>query len=121
MLKLGITCQLAFLAVPSKVFANADFITGPACDKLGADTPGCSGSKRLDSADGYWSMIVDVFIYAAGALAVVFLIIGGIRYITAVGDPQKISSAKNTVIYSVIGLVVVILARLIVGYVIGNL
>ena len=62
--------------------------------------------------------IVNIFLYAVGVLSVIMLIWGGIRYTTSAGDSNKVQSAKNTVLYAVVGLVVAILAWAIVNMVI---
>ena len=56
-----------------------------------------------------------------GAVSVVMLIIGGIRYTTSQGDSSAVTSAKNTILYAVIGLVVAILAYAIVNFVVDRL
>jgi len=55
-----------------------------------------------------------------GAVSVVMLIIGGVRYTISQGDSSAVTSAKNTILYSVIGLVVAILAYAAVNFVIGS-
>ncbi|MDL2328070.1 pilin [Ruminococcaceae bacterium OttesenSCG-928-A11] len=74
------------------------------------------------SASGYtvnniWSWVYTIInwvLIAVGIIAVVFIIIGGVRYATSSGDSDKVKNAKNTILYAVIGLVVAILARVIV-------
>lgn len=62
------------------------------------------------------------FVYAvAGAASVIAIIIGGLKFVTSSGDPQGVNSARNTIIYAVIGLVVVIFASLITTFVLGQL
>ena len=48
--------------------------------------------------------------FVAGIVCVVMIIIGGVRYVTSQGDQGGIASAKNTILYSVIGIVVILLA-----------
>ncbi len=61
--------------------------------------------------------ILDNFIYpVAGSLALVMIIVGGINYSTSMGDPGKVAKAKNTILYAVIGLVVVIFAFAITSF-----
>lgn len=57
---------------------------------------------------------------AAGIVAVISIILAGYKYVTAVGDASAITKAKNTILYSVIGLIVVILAFSITWFVIGR-
>lgn len=56
----------------------------------------------------------------AGIVAVIAIIYGGIRYVTSNGDSSQIQSAKNTILYGVIGLIVVIAAAAITNFVIKN-
>ncbi len=56
----------------------------------------------------------------AGLIAVIFIIKGGIEYIIGHGDPGKIRIAQQTVIYAVVGLVIVLLAALITNFVISS-
>lgn len=56
----------------------------------------------------------------AGAVAVIVIIIGGILYSAAAGDPGKIKRAKDTILYAVIGLVVVFVSFPVIQYVIGS-
>jgi hypothetical protein len=61
-------------------------------------------------------------VYAvAGAVAAILVVIGGFKYTTSTGDPQKINSSRNTIIYSLVGLVVVVLAAAITSLVISKL
>ena len=56
-----------------------------------------------------------------GIIAVIMLIIGGIRYVISGGDSKKVTDAKNTVLYAIIGLVIAFLAFAIVNFVISAL
>lgn len=64
--------------------------------------------------------IIEILLTAAGFLAVIFVIVGGIRYMTSNGNSSAVADAKQTITYAIIGLVVAVTARLIVGFVIGN-
>ncbi len=55
-----------------------------------------------------------------GAIAVMMVVIGGIKYAASQGDPQAVSKAKGTIIYAIIGLVISILSTVIVGFVFGR-
>lgn len=63
--------------------------------------------------------IVKTLVGLAGAVAVVFMVIGGFHYITSSGNPEKLDQAKKTLLYSGIGLVIVIAAYAIVDFVAG--
>lgn len=67
-----------------------------------------------------FTKIVDVLLFIIGAIAVIMLIIGGIRYVVSGGDSGAVTGAKNTILYAVIGIVVAILAYAAVHFVIGS-
>lgn len=61
--------------------------------------------------------VINIFSVIIGVVAVIMIIIGGFRYITSAGGSDKIKNAKNTILYALIGLVVVALAQVVVRYV----
>lgn len=67
-------------------------------------------------ATGVWGIIQIVMIILAG-VAVVMIVIGGVKYTISQGDSTALTSAKNTILYAIIGLVVAILATTIIGFV----
>lgn len=64
--------------------------------------------------------IVNALLFILGAISVVTIVVGGIRYTTSGGDSSSIQAAKNTVLYSVVGLVIATLAYAIVNFVISS-
>lgn len=62
--------------------------------------------------------IVNILLYLVGVIAVIMIIIGGIKYVTSNGDSSAVTSAKNTIMYAIIGVVVAILAFAIVNWII---
>ncbi len=91
------------------------------------NNPSCNGSNvcgNAGSTNGLFNIIknvINVLLYAAGVIAVIMIIIGGINYALSSGDNAKVASAKNTVLYAVIGLIVAMLAFAIVNFVITSL
>ena len=65
--------------------------------------------------------VVQWLLFAVGVISVIMLIWGGIMYSTSAGDSNKVTAAKNTVMYALIGLVVAVLAFAIVGFIVGQL
>ena len=63
--------------------------------------------------------VINILLYILGMVAVIMIVIGGIRYTTSNGDSSAIKSAKDTILYSVIGLIVAILAYSIVNFVVS--
>ena len=64
--------------------------------------------------------IINVIIGIVGFIAVVMIILGGISFITSQGDSAKVTKAKNTILYGVVGLIVAILAFAIVNFVLSS-
>lgn len=75
------------------------------------------GVRRIDATDGVISSALRATFIVIGALAVLFIIIGGIRYILSNGDQSQIAQAKNTVLYAVVGLIVSLAATAIISFV----
>lgn len=69
---------------------------------------------------GVFETISKVLLFIIGAVSVIMLIIGGIRYTISQGDSSAVTSAKNTILYSIIGLIVAILAYAAVDFVINS-
>lgn len=70
---------------------------------------------------GIVSTITNVLLFIAGALSVIMIIIGGLRYAISGGNSGNVTAAKNTVLYAIIGLIVAFLAYAIVNWVLGAL
>jgi len=64
-------------------------------------------------------LVVNILTYLIVAAAIAFIIVGGIKYITSGGDEKKVASAKNTILYAVIGLVVGLIGNVIIRVVLG--
>ena len=105
--------------------------TKPEGDEKNSATPGVPGmdSSKLSTnaipkvqLDG--STVNQAYngaLAIAGIVAVIFVIVGGIKYSLSSGDPSELSKAKNTILYSIVGLIVVISAFMIVRFVTGSL
>lgn len=64
--------------------------------------------------------IINIFSVVVGIVAVLFIVYGGFRYITSGGDSGNVTSAKNTILYALIGLIIVALAQVIVKFVLAK-
>lgn len=62
-------------------------------------------------------LVINLFSLIVGVIAVIMIVIGGLKYITSGGDSGNVTGAKNTILYAVVGLVVVALAQIIVRFV----
>lgn len=91
-----------------------------ACE--GVELAGGSGCGTTDSTSenkvkGVVKTVINVFSIIVGVTSVIMIMIGGFKYITSQGDSNNINSAKNTILYAVIGLIVVTMAQVIVKFV----
>ena len=77
--------------------------------------------KSIDGDNGLIKTVVNVLLWAVGILSVIMIIFSGLRYITSAGDASKTKSAQSTLTYSVVGLIVAIMAYAIVNMVINRL
>jgi len=88
--------------------------TGSGCDPAGAKEAETTLEKTIKT-------IINVFSLIIGIIAVIMIIVGGLKYVTSQGEAANITSAKNTIIYAVVGLVIVGVAQFIVRFVLTNL
>lgn len=90
---------------------NATGASDPANNTCGNGTEECTLGRRI-------TQVTNILLFIIGTIAVIMVILGGIRYTLSNGDSSQISSAKNTVLYAVIGLIVALLAFAIVNFVV---
>lgn len=107
----GVISEAAYAACPTSNTAKGQVLNG--IGQTGAD---CDSSGVGKTAGN----IVEILSYIAGIAAIIVIVIAGFKYITSNGDSGKISSAKNTLIYAMVGLAVAALARVIVNFIIGQ-
>lgn len=102
---------------PIKSFALILFIAGFLVAIFNGDTAlAVDGAVQ---AENFIKNIVKALVGMAGVVAVIFMVIGGYFYITSSGHPEKLDKAKRTLLYSAIGLVIVLAAYVIVDFVAG--
>ena len=71
---------------------------------------GSTSGNAINSAGNAVSVILSTIIGALGIVAVIFIVMGGVQYLTSSGDPGKVKKAKDTILYACIGLVICALA-----------
>lgn len=94
--------------------ANLQFDPNAECS---VDDSGQTAAQRVDQIV---EQIINIMSLVVGVVAVVMIIIGGFKYVTSGGDSGNVSGAKNTILYAVVGLVVVALAQVIVRFVVDR-
>ena len=64
--------------------------------------------------------VVNTLLYFVGAIAIIMIVVGGLRYVISAGNPAAIQSAKNTILYAIVGLLLAASAFAIVSFVTGR-
>lgn len=126
---LAVTFAIAFVALapavalPSVAYAVTDAIQPGLCSGANIDVSGKSTTCPSTGASGLNTLlvkVVNIFSAVVGVIAVLMIIFGGLKYITSGGDSSNVSTAKNTIIYAIVGLVIVALAQIIVRFVLST-
>jgi hypothetical protein len=114
-LALGVS-MVAPMVQPTDVYAQDDLsLGGGAGSAKGEDQ-----ATDLFGNNGIFQTITNVLLFIIGAISVIMLIIGGVRYVVSGGDQAAVTAAKNTILYAVVGIVVAILAYALVNFVITS-
>jgi hypothetical protein len=115
---------IGVVAVPTapvgavNAFKNNDTVDAVCKDNATKDSAVCA--SKGDDVNKFAANIVSILLFAIGIVSVIMIIVGGLRYTTSNGDSARITAAKNTILYAVIGLVVALLAFGIVNFVVAQ-
>lgn len=127
-LSLGLFSLIAVpVMAPAVVYADftTDTVQNSLCNGSNGNTQlntttNCSDTTGNGGLESLMRKVIQIFSIIVGFVAVVMIIVGGIKYITSGGDSGNISGAKNTIIYAIIGLIIVAVAQLVVHFVLKN-
>lgn len=115
------------LTVPAMVPATAsaaDLVKDPLCSGANLDLTqadkNCSAKADVSDFQATLATIINVISIIVGVVAVIMIIFGGFKYITSGGEAEKVKGAKNTILYGLIGLIIVALAQIIVKFVLNQ-
>jgi hypothetical protein len=88
----------------------------------GASSAPCESESEDASTtvENIVKLVINIFSWIVGIIAVIMIIVGGLKYITSSGDSGNVTGAKNTILYAVVGLVVVALAQFVVRFVLDK-
>lgn len=106
-----------FALVPVSSVGALDPLGDVCSDGSNNDTEVCK--HQDEDAGSLINTLVNVLLFLAGTLSVIMIIVSGIWYITSGGDASKVTRAKNTLMYSIIGLVLSFIAYAVVYWVLG--
>ena len=118
-MKLKIALMAAVMSVGVFMWATPVAVNAQADDvRRGVQYTGDAGT---DPAEGSLSTLVrkvlSVLSIVVGVVSVIMIIVGGFQYVISGGDSSKVGNAKNTILYAIIGLVIVAFAQIIVNFV----
>lgn len=111
-------------ATAQSIYFAADGATDASCDALkeiNPDGKGCGAGG--EGVNNLLETVLNLLSIVAGVIAVIMIIVSGLKYVTSQGDAQGVSSAKKTLIYAIVGIIIVAFAQFIVKFVlqrVGN-
>lgn len=80
----------------------------------------CLFGTETGCTTSLFKTITNILLFLIGAISVIMLIVGGVRYVVSGGDSSAVTGAKNTILYAIVGIVVAILAYALVNFVITS-
>lgn len=125
MIKLKTLLLLSFITM----FLGSLFLYAPvvlsapkddACEGVALTGGSCDQGDAKGKVDKAVAVAIDTFSWIVGVASVIMIIVGGFKYVTSSGDSNSVNSAKNTILYALVGLVVVALAQVIVRFVLNK-
>jgi hypothetical protein len=119
MILLALATTFAFPATMS--FADTTF-QSDACSGLHQldGTQGCGTSSGDNAVSNLASTVVTILSILIGAVSIIVILYAGFKYVTSGGDSNRVSSAKTTLIYAFVGLIIAALAQVIVHWVLNT-
>lgn len=106
------------LAAPPPSTSPADSAKSQVCQGVSSNITGsdCNGATAQASLEKIMATVLDILSWVAGIAAVIMVVIAGLKYITSGGDSSSISTAKTSLIYAIVGVIVVAIAQTIVRF-----
>ena len=115
-------CILAFSVAPAMAAEPYEDTSDDICASLSPDLPNyetlCGGKGEAELMENVRNILNAVYFWVA-IITVIVIIIGGVKYMTSQGDAGKVKSAKDTIMYAIIGLIVTLLAFAITNFILG--
>lgn len=113
---------LAPVAVSAQPNPQAAVCSGAANLQFDDSAPAdCSNTEDAkETVNGLVTTIINIFSVIVGIVAVIMIVFGGFKYITSGGDSGNIQTAKNTILFAIVGLIIVAMAQIIVKFVLAK-
>ena len=110
------TLMIPMLAVGVSVISSDGVFALSLSDGLGA-AEGAQGLARDTDGNSIVTTIINILLWLVVILSVIMLIFGGIKYATSAGSSEKITSAKNTITYAIIGLIIAVFSWALISWI----
>ncbi len=107
--------MLAVVIAPAVGAFDGGGIQGGAISARGDDQ-----TANLFGQTGIFKTITNVLLFILGAVSVIMIIIGGLRYVISGGNSTAVTAAKNTILYAIVGVIIALLAYAIVNFVLTS-
>ncbi len=115
---IAILASFFILAVPAVAVAQDN--KAAVCQGVALTGGDCNDAGTGGSVDSIIKNAINIFSLLIGVASVIMIMVGGFKYITSQGDSGQTASAKNTILYAIIGLVVAAFAQIIVQFVLNR-
>ena len=112
-----------FALAASTSAATVDVFKPCSSTSTASSTAFCNtqSDAKLFGPNSVWTRIINAIIFRVGAVAVIMIVVGGLRYVMSAGDTSAVNGAKNTILYAVVGLVVTVMSYAIVNFVLSRI
>jgi len=114
------TLGLAAISVASILLAPAALAFNLSIEEGANAAKGVDQATDLFGNSGIFTTVTNVMLFIVGAISVIMVVIGGLRYVVSGGNSGNITTAKNTILYAIVGLIIAIMAYAIINFVIGS-
>lgn len=114
---LSLTSLVLVPAQPALAASKDDVCAGVGIASGGKDCTPTSGVTSINTVINTGLRLFQVIV---GLIAIIMMITAGLRFITSSGDPTKVASARNTILYAAVGIVVVVMSEVIIQFVLNR-
>lgn len=121
-LMMALLTPAAALAAPDTInvttaSSSTNASVDAACEGIKAAGGNCDKATGQKGFNDIIITIINILSVVVGAISVIMIIVGGLRYIISAGDSNGVQGAKNTILYALVGLVIVLFSQVIVRFV----
>lgn len=110
LLNIGVLAPVAVHAAEPTCPATDNIATGSISSGAACSKPTGANGNLFGAKNSIFVTVTNILLFLIGAISVIMLILGGIRYVLSAGDQGAVTSAKNTILYAIIGIIVAFLA-----------